>query len=142
MTWNWEYLPGEQHVTAGASAGLLPVVEQRAAELVRVAEAPCPDGTAPQGTDTADTPQSAEAASLYQGSNALLGQRGNGNKARDATTSLEDGVHEGPQRRGVALRASQLLHNDGEFIEAGLRVFEFGVMSFDCLMELLDTLTC
>ncbi len=50
MTWSWEYLPSEQHVTAGAPAAFLAVVEQRAAELVRAAEALFLDGTAYEGS--------------------------------------------------------------------------------------------
>ncbi|MFF4385001.1 hypothetical protein [Kitasatospora sp. NPDC001547] len=50
MTWSWEYLPSEQHVTAGAPAGFLTAVEQRAAELVRAAEALYLDGTSYQGS--------------------------------------------------------------------------------------------
>ncbi|MGW3046401.1 hypothetical protein ACWC9T_42070, partial [Kitasatospora sp. NPDC001159] len=50
MTWSWEYLPSEQHVTAGAPANFLAAVEQRAAELVRAAEALYLDGTSYQGS--------------------------------------------------------------------------------------------
>ncbi|MFD4661071.1 hypothetical protein ACFWP2_36265 [Kitasatospora sp. NPDC058444] len=50
MTWSWEYLPSERHVTAGALADFLAAVEQRAAELVRAAEALYLDGTSYQGS--------------------------------------------------------------------------------------------
>ncbi|CAN3979918.1 hypothetical protein [Kitasatospora purpeofusca] len=50
MTWSWEYLPSEQHVTAGAPADFLAAVEHRAAELVRAAEALYLDGTSYQGS--------------------------------------------------------------------------------------------
>ncbi|MFJ9605949.1 hypothetical protein ACIRS1_06270 [Kitasatospora sp. NPDC101176] len=50
MTWSWEYLPSEQHVTAGAPAEFLAAVERRAAELVRAAAAFCLDGTTYQGS--------------------------------------------------------------------------------------------
>ncbi|CAM5534456.1 hypothetical protein BOQ63_004740 (plasmid) [Streptomyces viridifaciens] len=49
MTWSWEYLPSEQHVTAGCPAGFLTAVEERAAELVRAAEVLYLDGTSYQG---------------------------------------------------------------------------------------------
>ncbi|MFD4399689.1 hypothetical protein [Kitasatospora sp. NPDC058478] len=50
MTWSWEYLPSEQHVTAGTPADFLTAIEQRAAELVRAAEALYLDGTSYQGS--------------------------------------------------------------------------------------------
>lgn len=50
MTWSWEYLPSEQHVTAGAPTAFLAAVDQRAAELVRAAEALHLDGTSYQGS--------------------------------------------------------------------------------------------
>ncbi|MEU4587373.1 hypothetical protein AB0F92_35855 [Kitasatospora aureofaciens] len=50
MTWSWEYLPSEQHVTAGCPAGFLTAVEERAAELVRAAEVLYLDGTSYQGS--------------------------------------------------------------------------------------------
>ncbi|MFC5661801.1 hypothetical protein ACFP3U_02250 [Kitasatospora misakiensis] len=50
MTWSWEYLPSEQHVTTGAPTDFLAAVEQRAAELVRAAEALYLDGTSYQGS--------------------------------------------------------------------------------------------
>ncbi|WP_033820984.1 hypothetical protein [Kitasatospora sp. MBT63] len=50
MTWSWEYLPSEQHVTAGAPADFLAAVEHRAAELVRAAEVLYLDGTSYQGS--------------------------------------------------------------------------------------------
>ncbi|MFI9159584.1 hypothetical protein [Kitasatospora aureofaciens] len=50
MTWSWEYLPGEQHVTAGCPAGFLTAVEERAAELVRAAEVLYLDGTSYLGS--------------------------------------------------------------------------------------------
>ncbi|MFI6850434.1 hypothetical protein OG535_40410 [Kitasatospora sp. NBC_00085] len=50
MTWSWEYLPSEQHVTSGAPADFLAAVGERAAELVRAAEALYLDGTSYQGS--------------------------------------------------------------------------------------------
>ncbi|MFF7592233.1 hypothetical protein ACFZCK_32645 [Kitasatospora purpeofusca] len=50
MTWSWEYLPSEQHVTAGSPADFLEAVEHRAAELVRAAEALYLDGASYQGS--------------------------------------------------------------------------------------------
>ncbi|MET8627878.1 hypothetical protein ABZW30_29750 [Kitasatospora sp. NPDC004669] len=50
MTWSWDYFPSEQHVAAGAPADFLAAVEQRAAELVRAAEALYLDGTSYQGS--------------------------------------------------------------------------------------------
>ncbi|WP_329611627.1 hypothetical protein [Kitasatospora herbaricolor] len=49
MTWSWEYLPSEKHVTAEAPADFLAAVEHRAAELVRAAAALYLDGTSYQG---------------------------------------------------------------------------------------------
>ena len=45
MSWSWEYLPSEEHVTGSAPAGFLAAVALKAAELVRVAEALYLDGT-------------------------------------------------------------------------------------------------
>ncbi|MFD7589131.1 hypothetical protein ACFV84_27285 [Kitasatospora sp. NPDC059811] len=50
MSWSWEYLPSEEHVTGGAPAGFLAAVEQKAAELVRAAEALYLDGTTYEGS--------------------------------------------------------------------------------------------
>ncbi|MFI6157119.1 hypothetical protein ACIBCA_31060 [Kitasatospora sp. NPDC051170] len=50
MTWSWEYLPSEQHVTAGAPAEFLAAVGQRAAELVRASKALHLDGASYQGS--------------------------------------------------------------------------------------------
>lgn len=50
MSWSWEYLPSEEHVTGGAPAGFLAAVEQKAAELVRAAEALHLDGTTYEGS--------------------------------------------------------------------------------------------
>ncbi|WP_327068942.1 hypothetical protein OG500_24370 [Kitasatospora sp. NBC_01250] len=50
MSWAWEYLPSEEHVTAGAPADFLRAVALRAAELVRAAEARYLDGTTYEGS--------------------------------------------------------------------------------------------
>ncbi|MEE1782728.1 hypothetical protein PUR71_07305 [Streptomyces sp. SP17BM10] len=50
MTWSWEYVPSEQHVTVSAPADFLAVVEQRAAELVRAAGVLYLDGASYQGS--------------------------------------------------------------------------------------------
>ncbi|MGW3185555.1 hypothetical protein ACWDD9_40435 [Kitasatospora sp. NPDC001119] len=50
MTWSWEYLPNERHVTAGSPADFLTAVARRADELVRAAEALYLDGTSYQGS--------------------------------------------------------------------------------------------
>ncbi|WP_282203468.1 hypothetical protein [Kitasatospora fiedleri] len=50
MTRSWKYLPNEQHVAAGCPTGFFAAVEQRAAELVRAAEALYLDGTSYQGS--------------------------------------------------------------------------------------------
>ncbi|MFE6051232.1 hypothetical protein ACFQ6N_10775 [Kitasatospora sp. NPDC056446] len=50
MSWSWEYLPSEEHVVGGAPAGFLTAVEEKAAELVRAAEALFLDGTRYEGS--------------------------------------------------------------------------------------------
>ncbi|MFF4156776.1 hypothetical protein [Streptomyces sp. NPDC001678] len=54
MSWTWEYVPDERHVADGAPPVLVSQVEERAAELVRAAEAlhvegQAYDGFSPQG---------------------------------------------------------------------------------------------
>ncbi|GAA1401096.1 hypothetical protein GCM10009639_42920 [Kitasatospora putterlickiae] len=50
MTWSWEYLPSQERVTGGAPAPFLAVVEEKAAELVRAAEALHLDGSGYHGS--------------------------------------------------------------------------------------------
>jgi hypothetical protein len=50
VSWTWEYLPDEEHVTGGAPADFLAAVEQKAAELVRAAEALFLDGATYEGS--------------------------------------------------------------------------------------------
>ncbi|MFJ9441715.1 hypothetical protein ACIRRH_07565 [Kitasatospora sp. NPDC101235] len=50
MSWSWEYLPSEEHVAGDAPAEFLGAAEQRAAELVRAAEALYLDGTTYEGS--------------------------------------------------------------------------------------------
>lgn len=60
MTWEWEYLPSEDHVIGGAPPAFVAGVEKTADELVRAAEALYLDGTSYRGENpksrTADVP--------------------------------------------------------------------------------------
>lgn len=51
MSWAWEYLPSEQHVTDGVSPVVIAEVETKADGLVRAAEALYLDGTSYTGPD-------------------------------------------------------------------------------------------
>jgi hypothetical protein len=60
VTWDWEYLPSEEHVIGGAPPAFVSGVEKRADELVRAAEALYLDGISYRGENsrskTADVP--------------------------------------------------------------------------------------
>ncbi|MHA6757295.1 hypothetical protein [Streptacidiphilus sp. PAMC 29251] len=51
MSWAWEYLPNEHHVTDGVSPVVIAEVETKADELVRAAAALYLDGTTHTGPD-------------------------------------------------------------------------------------------
>jgi hypothetical protein len=51
VSWAWEYLPSEHHVTDGVSPVVVAEVEKKADELVRAAEALYLDGTSYTGAD-------------------------------------------------------------------------------------------
>jgi hypothetical protein len=50
LSWSWEYLPSEEHVTSGAPTDFLAAVARRADELVRAAEVFYLDGTTYEGS--------------------------------------------------------------------------------------------
>ncbi|MBF9071197.1 hypothetical protein [Streptacidiphilus fuscans] len=49
MTWAWDYNPDKTHVAGGAPLAFLAAVEEKVAEVVRMAEAVYLDGTAYTG---------------------------------------------------------------------------------------------
>lgn len=51
MTWTWEYDPNREYVTKGVPAALVAAVENKAAELVRAADAQYLHGRAYRGFD-------------------------------------------------------------------------------------------
>ncbi|MHA5047290.1 hypothetical protein [Streptomyces sp. SD15] len=51
MTWQWEYVPDEETVAAGAPPAFIVEVEKRAEELVRAAQALHLHGPSYQGAD-------------------------------------------------------------------------------------------
>ena len=49
MTWTWEYVPDEEHVAGQAPPAFIAMVEGKADEIVRAAEALHLDGTGFEG---------------------------------------------------------------------------------------------